>query len=1510
VKANESEVFNRVVNRTLYSKKIVMAVLLATIMVGSAFVVTMRGLATNPNDNPTVQGWNLEPWVGWTTGNVKRYLEGEVVPINVTIPNPDASDGVCDRQIEIALDYYYESPGKPKYYGFETAVSYKWGVDDPSAPFEAGSGDQFSVPDTTQGTVKSVTGPALVTGGQETKQVWTVTVTFADGAPVMYLKTGGLLALSTGTIHGASWYPGASLHFALENEGRRTVSVFVDGALAPPRLIVEKSCTPDHVAENDFMTIQLIVENLGQADAKNVVVVDKLPMILWDANPADDVPASWVDLVQYVDGSTWYKTSETPVPARWDDPATQIEEEDAGGNHFNVLTWNGYPLVDDTHRGTGAGGSLRILVVTIWFQVSVVNPGERNVMYTNYAEIRYDDGHLGTYDPACDNAPFWVIQPAILITKRAFMRYDQKETSIHCAAAPYNSGYPLEDGLGLGDWITFEITVSNPSLDWDVDQFWVTDAAIAAQQPDYNGDDVIWYADADIPHAWLDGDGHLHMNGFTAYFNYQITGSEVEVPWPAQGSNPVWVNHANVLAKDVGEKHFAESGADWDIDILHPDASITKTADREIVANHVGITETITYTFTVQNLGDTDLWFAICDPMFATDPSYWPGCANSFAGNLEDPAPLLPYYDPWGIPNPDGPPSWEITRTYVYTYIPPIVLRPEAGGPPDPIIILPPETVDNTVELCAWDQQGHPLLRTDTETVDVVKPDITIDKMAIVPPDPAGSIPEVPVEKDWVGVDGKIYYYFTISNPSPDATMYFMCFDNLLKPYTDNTDPAQSLWGIESLLSGAHLHHVWMLDLTTHIPPITTDIVHNQVDVYAWWNPEHPDNRIHDFATYDVKRTAKISGHVYHDINYDAKWNTLTEEGLGDFTVELWNSAQTLKLGTRYSATGGDVGYYEFASILPGTYWVKEIPLSGYFITNGTWHQVSVVGGDSKKQDIGNQQFSSIWNWKWYDWNMGGSWDDSEVGINGWTIQITWKSGPFEPPVDQKVRTTLTTTAPFILPGDPAPRDGYWAFADVYPGVYKVEELYDALLWKPTTGGTVFTGVPPVGHMTPGVYDDTEFAPGQQVICTKFGNVPLTTVTGYKFYDKDMDGIWDPGEPALNGVKITLNKWCNEHQAYEEVQRTAAPLGSDGKYVFTGVTPGDYKIGEVFPASFPYGSAADWYCTNPNSLTFSIGHILGPQVNPGIAGPDMGNMRYAKVRGYMFEDLFGPGGAWPNGRYDTASEHGFVGPGYQVILSGMKATHVPSPFSVTVRTWPEDGMAEGNYKICQLVPGEYTVKVFSGPGAGYWATTPIEYKIVIPAYFGGDAPVVFDQLNFGYVLKDRTKDPELPFALQAGWNLWSTPMDVPGLTASGLLSAIGPNGWMITKLNEATGVYDTYISGDDPWYDFPIVLGEGYYIYATDYTLFRLSGQWSDSNQIQLVAGWNIVGHNQLHCIKASELLGMVTGCNPLMVTALDAETGIYNTYIIGDEPWYDFYLIPGGAYYLWVDGPGQIVYT
>jgi len=226
----------------------------------------------------------------------------------------------------------------------------------------------------------------------------------------------------------------------------------------------------------------------------------------------------------------------------------------------------------------------------------------------------------------------------------------------------------------------------------------------------------------------------------------------------------------------------------------------------------------------------------------------------------------------------------------------------------------------------------------------------------------------------------------------------------------------------------------------------------------------------------------------------------------------------------------------------------------------------------------------------------------------------------------------------------------------------------------------------------------------------------------------------------------------------------------------------------------------------------------------------------------------------------------------------------------------------GYYEFRDLLPGTYWVN--ESLLMGYYATRPIANMIMINPHPLGPFEIV---IYFGNLIPEA--DPEFNFVLDAGWNLWSAPIDVNGgLTAKGLLEAVGPNGLIVSKLNKTSGKYLSYVAGDDKG-DFPIVLGEGYYIWVSAFTTFTLEGTIVAASEADLVAGWNIVGYSQLKPAMASELLTMVDGCTAWMVSYLDSETGRYYSYVLGDGAEYDFVVTQGRAYFVWVDGPGSMVF-
>lgn len=216
------------------------------------------------------------------------------------------------------------------------------------------------------------------------------------------------------------------------------------------------------------------------------------------------------------------------------------------------------------------------------------------------------------------------------------------------------------------------------------------------------------------------------------------------------------------------------------------------------------------------------------------------------------------------------------------------------------------------------------------------------------------------------------------------------------------------------------------------------------------------------------------------------------------------------------------------------------------------------------------------------------------------------------------------------------------------------------------------------------------------------------------------------------------------------------------------------------------------------------------------------------------------------------------------------------------------------------------------PSGAYW----VNITILAGFYFGpyshyvvADDPyqdLVELSLNLGVLVPEP--DPAIPFVLEAGWNMWSMPVVVEGLTAKSLLAEIGPSGFIVARLEEATDLYQSYVVGDSDEFDFPIVMGDGYYVYATARTAFTLIGVLQPNSEMQLSKGWNLIGYNALEATRASELLASVEGALALAVASLDSRTGEFMTYVVGDSSEYDFWITPGRAYFIWVADSATLV--
>jgi hypothetical protein len=509
---------------------------------------------------------------------------------------------------------------------------------------------------------------------------------------------------------------------------------------------------------------------------------------------------------------------------------------------------------------------------------------------------------------------------------------------------------------------------------------------------------------------------------------------------------------------------------------------------------------------------------------------------------------------------------------------------------------------------------------------------------------------------------------------------------------------------------------------------------------------------------------------------------------------------------------------------------------------------VDVVSGDViRTLMFGNFEAGIIIGLKFYDQNLNGIRDEGEPGLANWVIVLIG-------PASDVIQTRITDSA------------GAYSFTGLPAGVYEISE--DLLLappgWVPTIPATVIVGI--------GSGD---------VKVVEFGNAVFGNITGVKFYDKDMDGLRDEGEPGLAGWTIKLDGETDYGAAVHRTTTTDA----NGKYAFEDLQPGKYNVTEVMPSG-------EWVATTPLPQERDSSGAM-EQFSFVV---DIGNVRFAKICGYKFLDTYAKDYPfWPNGVFD-ADEFGLGN--WKITLQGWTDTGVRVDevrYTDNVHVFHI-----GWYCFDNVLPGMYWVN--ETMMFGYYATRPISNLVMVYPFPLGPVSI---RIDFGNLVPSR--DPQVNFVLEKGWNLWSTPVSVNGLTAKSLLAAIGPNAQAVSKLDELQGKYLSYVKGYQDYLDFQISVGEGYFVYVKQKTTFSLIGDLVSISSVPVVKGWNLIGYDKLEGTMASKLVLSGIGTNVKAVTYLDSELGVYKSFVKGYSSAYDFPITSGRAFFVYVDAPGNL---
>ncbi|HEG9014277.1 TPA: MSCRAMM family adhesin SdrD, partial [Staphylococcus aureus] len=292
----------------------------------------------------------------------------------------------------------------------------------------------------------------------------------------------------------------------------------------------------------------------------------------------------------------------------------------------------------------------------------------------------------------------------------------------------------------------------------------------------------------------------------------------------------------------------------------------------------------------------------------------------------------------------------------------------------------------------------------------------------------------------------------------------------------------------------------------------------------------------------------KIGNYVWEDTNKNGI-QELGEVGVKGVTVVAYDNKTNKEVGRTIT---DEKGGYLIPNLPNGDYRVEFSNLpQGYEVTpskqgnneeldsNGVSSVITVNGKDNLSADLGIYKPKyNLGDYVWEDTNKNGIQDQDEKGISGVTVTLKDESG--------NVLKTVTTDA-----------DGKYKFTDLDNGNYKVE-FTTPEGYTPTTvtsgsdiekdsNGLTTTGV------INGAYNMT--------LDSGFYKTPKYNLGNYVWEDTNKDGKQDSTEKGISGVTVTLK---NENGEVLQTTKT----DKDGKYQFTGLENGTYKVEFETPSGY------------------------------------------------------------------------------------------------------------------------------------------------------------------------------------------------------------------------------------------------------------------------------------------------------------------------------------------------------
>ena len=348
---------------------------------------------------------------------------------------------------------------------------------------------------------------------------------------------------------------------------------------------------------------------------------------------------------------------------------------------------------------------------------------------------------------------------------------------------------------------------------------------------------------------------------------------------------------------------------------------------------------------------------------------------------------------------------------------------------------------------------------------------------------------------------------------------------------------------------------------------------------------ENPGDLIYDITlavgqageNYDFGEllSACVSGYVYHDADNDGEFDA-AESGIGGVTLALLYGDGT---STGLTTVTDAEGHYVFCGLTPGAYRVAETQPDGYYDgldTPGSAggmaenpgdliHSIPLASGVAATDyNFGELLPASISGRVFADLDGDGALDSEEPLLADVTIYLLNEVG-------ERIDSTTTDA------------NGKYAFTDLEPGVYGVEEVQPADYLDSgervgTAGGSITA-------------DDTvrgaDLASGEAGLNYDFWEIVPATISGYVFQDgvaiviEEGDPL--PDIPSLRNGEFTADDTPLAGVIVQLCDATGVPLldgnslpittvtDANGYYEFTMLLPGIYSVVEIQPDGYIQG---------------------------------------------------------------------------------------------------------------------------------------------------------------------------------------------------------------------------------------------------------------------------------------------------------------------------------------------------